>query len=114
VDEACAPLEREGDLKDVLEIVDVANELLPMPCEDELARTGDAAAYAADYTGFARAFAESTFRSQLLERSPSGTREAGDLTDEFFRRLQDLFAAEPGRHAFEHQVMTIVLRRKRP
>jgi hypothetical protein len=61
-----------------------------MSCEDELARTGDPAPYAADYAGFARAFAESTFRSQLLERSPSGTREAGDLTDEFFRRLQDL------------------------
>jgi hypothetical protein len=39
-------------------------------------------------------------------------RQADELTNEYFRRLQDLFATEPGRHPFEHQVMTLVLLRR--
>jgi hypothetical protein len=69
---------------------------------------GDAAAYA----GFARAFAESTLRTQLFEGSAPDPATADALADDFFERLRDLFAAEPGRHAFEHQLMTLVLRRK--
>ena len=111
-EEVRAPLEREADLKAAFEIVELANALLPMPYEDELARTGDVAAYAAGYAGFARAFAESTFRRGLFEGSASDAGKVDELTDAFFRRLQDLFAAEPGRHAFDHQVMTLVLRKR--
>jgi len=45
-------------------------------------------------------------QSQAIER------QEARLADEFFRRLQDLFTAEPGRHGFEHQVMTLVLRKR--
>jgi hypothetical protein len=106
-----APLEREKDLKHAFEIVELANDLLPMPYEDDLVQTGDVATYAASYASFARAFAESTLRSQLFEGSTRTISEADELADEFFRRLHNLFAAEPGRHAFEHQVMTLVLRK---
>ena len=109
--EVRAPLERETDLKDAFDIVELTNDLLPMRYEDDLAQTGDIEAYAASYASFARAFAESTLRSQLFGGSTSSVSEADDLANEFFRRLQDLFAAEPGRHAFEHQVMTLVLRK---
>lgn len=111
-DEASAPLKIDPDLSGSIEIVEIANERLPNPYEDELARTGDVAAYAAAYAGFARAFAESTLQSQLFEGSASDAAGAGALADEFFRRLEALFTAEPGRHAFEHQVMTMVLKRR--
>jgi hypothetical protein len=112
-DEVCGPIGREDDLSARLEIVEMENERLPNPYEDDLQRTGDVAAYAAAYAGFARAFAESTLRSQLFRESSSDAAEAGALADAFFRRLQALFAAEPGLHAFDHQVLTIVLGRRR-
>jgi hypothetical protein len=111
-EEVRAPLEQESDLKEAFEIVELTNELLPMPYDEELKRTGDIEAYASAYAGFARAFAESTLRAGLFEGSTPGADEADDVTDDFFRRLKDLFAAEPGQHAFEHQVMTLVLRRR--
>jgi SAM-dependent methyltransferase len=110
--EVRAPLERQTDLKDAFEFVELTNELLPTPYEDELAKTGDVAAYASAYANFARAFAESTLRAGLFEGSASNASKVDGLADEFFRRLQDLFTAEPGRHGFEHQVMTLVLRRR--
>jgi hypothetical protein len=111
-EEVCAPIEREADLHDVFEVVELTNERLPSLYEDALAKTGDVEAYAADYAGFARAFAESTLRSALFEGPASDSGTADELADEFFRRLRELFAAEPGRHGFEHQVMTLVLRKR--
>ena len=111
-EEIRAPLEREADLKDAFEIVELANESLPMPYEEELARSGDAEAYARAYADFARAFAESTLRAGLFEGSAGRDGEAGKLADAFFRRLRGLFAAEPGRHGFDHQVATLVLHRR--
>ena len=57
-------------LKDAFEVVELANELLPMPTEEALTKTGDAAAYAKAYVGFARAFSEATLRA-LLEVRPA-------------------------------------------
>ena len=110
--EVRAPLEREPDLREAFEIVELTNELLPMLYEDDLARTGDAETYAAAYAGFARAFAEATLRENLFVGSTGSAAAADDIADTYFRRLQDLFAAEPGCHGFEHQVMTLVLRRR--
>jgi hypothetical protein len=111
-DEVRAPLARETDLSDTFEIVELTNERLPSPYEGALAETGDVDAYASAYAGFARAFAESTLRSALFEGPSSDAAKADELADEFFRRLRDLFAAEPGRHGFDHQVMTLVLRKR--
>ena len=111
-EEMRAPVELEADLADAFEIIEVANELLPMPTEAALAKTGDVAAYASSYAGFVRAFAESTLRTALFEGSTADAAEADALADAFFDRLQALFAAEPDRHGFEHQVATLVLRRR--
>jgi len=111
-DEVRAPLTREADLHDAFEIVELTNERLPSPYEDTLAETGDVEAYADAYAGFARAFAESTLRSALFEGSAPEPGKADELSDEFFHRLRDLFAAEPGRHGFEHEVMVLVLRKR--
>ena len=109
--EARAPLD-DGDLKNAFEIIELTNDLLPMPTEDALRQTGDADAYAKSYAGFARAFAESTLCTGLFEGSTSSAGEADDLADDFFHRLEGLFAREPHLHGFDHQVMTLVLRRK--
>lgn len=111
-DEVRAPLARETDLHDIFEIIELTNERLPSPYEDALADTGDVEAYADAYAGFARAFAESTLRSALFEDSAPEAGKASELSDEFFRRLRDLFAAEPGRHDFDHEVMVLVLRKR--
>lgn len=106
------PLDREADLREAFEIVEITNELLPMPIEEALARTGDVAAYAESYVGFVRAFADSTLRKGLFEGSASSAANAAALADEFFARLRKLFVDEPHRHGFEHQVATLVLRRR--
>ena len=111
-EEVRAPLERKAELAEAFEIIELANELLPMPTEEALAATGDVARYASSYAGFARAFAELTLRDGLFVGSTADTEAANALADTFFRRLQGLFAAEPGRHGFEHQVVTLVLRRR--
>lgn len=106
------PFKREADLKEAFEIVEIDNELLPMPIEEALARTDDVATYAESYVGFVRAFADSTLRNGLFEGSTSSAAEAAALADDFFGRLHKLFVAEPDRHGFEHQVATLVLRRR--
>jgi SAM-dependent methyltransferase len=111
-EEVRAPLEREAALAEAFEIIELTNDQLPMPTEEALAATGDAAGYASSYAGFARAFAESTLRDELFVGSTADADAADALAEEFFRRLQDLFAAEPHRHGFEHQVVTLVLSRR--
>jgi len=111
-DEIRAPIDREADLASAFEIDELVSDVLPMPIEEEFRETGDAATYASSYAGFARAFAESTLRHALFEGSSEDEAAADELAEDFFRRLHDLFAAEPGRWAFEHRVMTLVLRRR--
>ncbi len=73
---------------------------------------GDAAQYAKDYAGFARAFSESAFRNGLFTPSAAGPEEADELTETFYRRLEALFAREAGQHIFDNHSMTLVLRRR--
>jgi len=112
LEEVRAPLEDETDLKAAFEIVELTNEHLSSPYEDNLRTTGDVAAYASAYAGFARAFAESSLRTGLFDGSTNSAGQADDLANQYFQRLQDVFAREPGCHPFEHQVMTLVLKRR--
>jgi SAM-dependent methyltransferase len=111
-DEVRTPFGTETDVSDAFDVVELTVESLPSPYEEALAGTGGAKAYASAYAGFARAFAESTLRGALFQGSTADSRAADELTDAFFGRLRDLFADEPGRHPFEHLVMTLVLRRR--
>ncbi len=110
--EARAPFEREEDLKDAFEIVELTSELLPAHHEDEFKRNGDVAAYAAAYVGYARGFSESAFRNGLFGPSTSSPAETDRLSDTFFDRLEQLFRDEPEKHVSEIQSMTLVLRRR--
>jgi len=111
-DEIRAPIDREADLANAFEIVELKNELFPTIYEAELEKTGDIKTYAESYMAFARSFAESTLRHGLFESSSTNDISANELSNEYFRQLQELFASEPGRHAFENRVMTLVLRRR--
>ena len=110
-DEIAAPLEQDSTLRDAFEVVELTNELLPMPTEEALKQTGDATAYAKAYAGFARAFSEATLTAGLFAPSTSNEAEAKALADVFFERLEALFASELDKHGFAHRVASLVLRR---
>ena len=82
--EARAPFDEGGDLQDVFEVVEVANELYPTPFEETFKQDGDAAAYASAYVGYVRAYSESTLRGGLFEGSAGSADEANALTNEFY------------------------------
>ncbi len=111
-DEISAPLAQDSALNDAFEVVELTNELLPMPTEEALKETGDTAAYAKAYAGFARAFTEATLTAGLFARSASNADAAKALANTFFDRLETLFATEPDKYGFAHRVATLVLRRK--
>ncbi len=110
--EVCAPFERDGDLRDVFEIVEVVNELYATPFEETFKQDGDAAAYASAYVGYVRAYSESTLRSSLFGGLANSVDEVNALTETFYDRLEQLYRDEPGRHPSETQSMTLVLRRR--
>lgn len=111
VSEATRPLDEGEGLGDLLEIEVAEAVEVPSPYEAALARTGDAASYAASYAAFVRGFSESSLRLGLFDpgaRSLSGA----ELADRFFIELERRMAAEPGRHAFEDWTLTVLLRRR--
>ncbi len=107
-----APLEREADLREAFEIVELVSELIPNPYEQMLEDGADPAEYAQAYAAFARGFSESAFRNGLFKPSAASDDEVDRLADTFFERLESLFAAELGQHIFENHSMTLVLRRR--
>jgi SAM dependent carboxyl methyltransferase len=112
-EEACAPIGDERDLKEAFEVVEAS--VTPAPVhpndiyEDSLS---DPAAYARLYAGYIRGFGESTLRLHLFGRSAKSAAGVDARIEEFFARLARYYEAEPGRHASETMVMTLVLRRR--
>jgi hypothetical protein len=112
-EEACAPIDEERDLKGAFEVVEAS--VTPAPVhpndvyEDALS---DPATYARLYAGYIRAFAESTLRLHLFSPSAKNAADVDTRIEEFFARLTRYYEAEPGRHASETMIMTLVLRRR--
>jgi hypothetical protein len=112
-EEARAPINGEPDLKEAFEVIDAT--VTPAPVhpndvyEDSLS---DPTTYARLYAGYIRGFAESTLRLHLFSPSAKNAAEVDTLTEEFFGRLTGYYQAEPGRHASETMIMTLVLRRR--
>lgn len=112
-EEACAPIDAERDLKQAFEVVEAT--VTPAPVhpgdvyEDSLE---DPETYGRLYAGYVRGFGESTLRLHLFGPSARGAAEVDALTEEFFARLARHYQAEPGRHASETMIMTLVLRRR--
>ena len=74
--------------------------------------TDDPAEYARLYVGYIRGFGESSLRLHLFGPAAKISEEVDTLIEEFFRRLTRYYQAEPGRHASETMIMTLVLRRR--
>jgi hypothetical protein len=64
------------------------------------------------YAGYIRGFGESILRLHLFGPSAKNAQEVDTLTEEFFARLTRHYRAEPGKHASETMIMTLVLRRR--
>jgi len=111
--EATAPVEEEPDLAEAFEVIEAG--VMPAPVhgqdvyEDELE---DPAIYARLYAGYVRGFAESSLRLHLFAPSDVDAAAADALNEEFFRRFETYYRDEPGRHASETMIMTLVLRRR--
>jgi len=112
-EEASAPIAREPDLEQAFDIIEAS--VAPVPVhpndvyEDSL---GDPAEYARRYAGYIRGFGESALRLHLFGPSAKTSAEADRLTEDFFARLTRYYQAEPGRHASETMMLTLVLRRR--
>jgi SAM dependent carboxyl methyltransferase len=113
VEETCAPVGREPDLKEAFEVIEAT--VAPAPVhpndvyEDSL---GDPATYARLYAGYIRGFGESTLRLHLFGPSAKNAAEVEALTEDFFKRMTKYYQVEPGRHASETMIITLVLRRR--
>ncbi len=111
--EACAPIDAEPDLKQAFEILEASVTPASVHPDDVYEDSlHDSATYARLYAGYIRGFGESTLRLHLFGPSAKSAGEVDALTDEFFRRLTRYYRTEPGRHASETMVMTLVLRRR--
>jgi cyclopropane-fatty-acyl-phospholipid synthase len=100
-----APLDAELDLE-TASVDRVANPYLDTWHEDH-----DAASYARSYAQFVRGFTESSLREHLFTPGTrSGTPD--EAIDDFFARLEQRFAADPERDAFEDWTVTMVAARR--
>jgi hypothetical protein len=85
-------------------------DAVPNPYLDQWRTNKDGAAYGRAYAAFVRGFTESSLREHLFgPGTRTGTPE--DAIDEYFRRLEARFAADPEADAFEDWTLTVVLAR---
>ena len=108
-----APIDREPDLAEAFEVVEAGVAPVQPHGQDVYEEAqGDPATYARLYAGYVRGFGESSLRLHLFRRSAKDAAAIDVLTDEFFRRFTRYYQDEPGRHASETMIATLVLRRR--
>ncbi|BCH31182.1 hypothetical protein MesoLjLc_31120 [Mesorhizobium sp. L-8-10] len=111
-EEARSPIEGDDDLLLSFEIVTIEVTPAPHNPTDFFAGlSSDPEKYANAYTGYIRAFADSTLRTQLLAPSATGPQSEDGLADEFYRRLHDLYQTRLSEFAFELWHLTVILRK---
>jgi hypothetical protein len=111
-EEARAPFEADTVLAKAFEIEDIRVEPAPAISADIFGDLiDDPANYAKAYTGYVRAFAGSTLRTQLLMPSAGNAEEADGLEMEFYSRLHDLHLNRPGKYAYELWNLTVAIRK---
>jgi hypothetical protein len=111
VAEVAAPTCEGGELATALAPPETTIEPLANPYWEQFERDADAAAYAATYTAFVRAFAESTLTEFLF--SPAGTGgDPGPLCDEFFARFEAATAADPAASRYDAWILRAVFAKR--
>lgn len=112
VAEARAPMEPGGALADELAVIEASTAPVANPYLDAWRADGDAPRYGRDYVGFVRGFTESSLRLGLFAAAGAGAAATDALVDEYYRRLEARFAADPARDAFRDWTLTLVLARR--
>ncbi|MEM7462348.1 MAG: hypothetical protein AAF362_06660 [Pseudomonadota bacterium] len=112
-EEARAPIDADKVLSDAFEIERIDVKPAPTnPTDLFKPLLADPAAYAKAYTGYIRAFADSTLRTQLFAPSAKNAEDETKLADLFYERLEALYATQQPKYAFELWHLTIILRKK--
>ncbi len=107
VEETIAPLDRANSPVRGLFSVDRAETLeVPTPFLIEFQRSGDVQTFAADYTGFLRAFTEPIVRKAL-----AGPGLAPQVIDQVYQRIQERLQQEPQRYQFRYVLTAVRLTR---
>jgi SAM dependent carboxyl methyltransferase len=110
IDEIRAPFSR-APVEAELTLETASVDRVANPYLDKLHEDHDAVAYAKAYAAFVRGFTESSLREHLFTPGTrSGTPD--QAIDDFFARLQERFAADPERDAFEDWTATMVAARR--
>jgi SAM dependent carboxyl methyltransferase len=112
-EEARTPIEVEPDLAEAFNIIEASVRPAAVNPQDVYVHEiGDPATYANLYAGYVRGFGESSLRMHLFGPAAQDAAETDALTEAFFQRLTNYYQAEPGRHASETMIITLILHRK--
>ena len=112
-EDAREPIETDPDLSQAFAIEQVTVRPAPANAKDVFGTLiDDPAAYARAYTGYMRAFADTTLRTQLFGPAAKNEGKADSLAKEFYRRFEALYSEYPGRYKFELWVLTVILRKR--
>jgi len=113
-EDARNPILSDPALLKAFEISRVSVKPAPANADDVFGSLiGDPGAYARQYTGYMRAFADTTLRTQLFGPAARNVDDADSLAKEFYRRFEALYREHPGRYKFELWELSVILR-KRP
>jgi SAM dependent carboxyl methyltransferase len=113
VEEARRPLVDDDHLSQAFAIESISVKPTPQNPHDFFAPlVHDPIAYADAYTGYIRAFADSTLRTQLFAPSSAEPARQDELAAAFYERLDLLYRTRLDTYAFELWLFTAVLRRR--
>lgn len=111
--DARSPIETDPVLSKTFDIDEASVQPAPAGSDDVFgALIGDPAVYARQYTGYMRAFADTTLHTQLFVPSAGNDGDSAALANEFYRRFEDLYRSNPGKYKFELWPLTIILRKR--
>ena len=112
-EDARGPIATDPLLSKAYDVEQVSVRPAPANADDVFgALIGDPAAYARQYTGYMRAFADSTLHAQLFRPAAKNDDDADALANEFYRRFEALYREHPGKYKFELWELTVILRKR--
>ncbi len=112
-EEARGPIATDPVLSKAFDVEQISVRPAPVNADDVFGvLIGDPAAYARQYTGYMRAFADTTLHAQLFRPAAKNDDDADALATEFYRRFEALYREHPGRYKFELWELTVILRKR--
>ncbi|MEP3277578.1 MAG: hypothetical protein ABJN26_19255 [Stappiaceae bacterium] len=113
-EEARRPFETDPELASAFDIEDISVSRAGTNWSDVFAALVDEPLkYADAYTGYIRAFADSTLHTHLFSPSAKHESDVDSMASEFYRRLNALYRTDGAKYAFELWQLSVVLKRTR-